>query len=81
MAILGRYIVADPAICRGKPTFKGTRILGAQLLDQVAENLAWKSIVETWGEAINEGRSTRWCVSPRTPSGAKTRRVKGKTYA
>ncbi len=23
---LGEYIVADPEICHGKPTFKGTRI-------------------------------------------------------
>jgi len=24
--LLGRYIVADPNICHGKPTFRGTRI-------------------------------------------------------
>lgn len=24
---LGRYIMADPEICRGKPTFSGTRIM------------------------------------------------------
>jgi len=24
---LGRYIVTDPAICHGKPTFRGTRIM------------------------------------------------------
>jgi hypothetical protein len=24
--LLGHYIVADPAICHGKPTFRGTRI-------------------------------------------------------
>ena len=24
--LLGRYIVADPKICHGKPTFRGTRI-------------------------------------------------------
>ena len=27
--LLGRYIVADPYICHGKPTFRGTRILVA----------------------------------------------------
>jgi uncharacterized protein (DUF433 family) len=25
--LLGRYIVADPNICHGKPTFRGTRIM------------------------------------------------------
>jgi uncharacterized protein (DUF433 family) len=29
---LGRYIVADPAICHGKPTFKGTRVFVADVL-------------------------------------------------
>jgi len=24
---LGRFIVADPKICQGKPAFKGTRIM------------------------------------------------------
>ena len=27
---VGRYIVADPAICHGQPTFRGTRILVAR---------------------------------------------------
>lgn len=33
---LGRYIVADTEICHGKPTFAGTRILVADVLEQVA---------------------------------------------
>ena len=37
---LGRYIVADPEICHGKPTFHGTRIFVADVLEQVAEGLA-----------------------------------------
>ena len=31
--VLGRYMVADPDICHGKPTFRGTRILVADVLD------------------------------------------------
>ena len=54
MAVLGRYIVADAAICHGKPTFKGTRIFVAQVLDQVADGLAWESIVESWGGDISQ---------------------------
>lgn len=33
---LGRYIVADPEICHGEPTFRGTRILVSDILEQVA---------------------------------------------
>jgi len=45
---LGRYIVADPEVCHGKPTFKGTRILVEQVLKQVAKGLSWDVIVEEW---------------------------------
>jgi uncharacterized protein (DUF433 family) len=31
--VLGRYIVVDPAIGHGKPTFRGTRIFVADVLD------------------------------------------------
>ena len=44
--LLGRYIVADPEICHGKPTFRGTRIMVWQVLEMVAEGMAWESIVE-----------------------------------
>jgi uncharacterized protein (DUF433 family) len=47
-AVLGRYIVADPAICHGQPTFLGTRILVADVLEQVAMGLAWETIVDEW---------------------------------
>jgi uncharacterized protein (DUF433 family) len=53
MAVVGRFIVADPAICHGKPTFKGTRIMVSQVLDQVAEGLAWESIIERWDSSIS----------------------------
>ncbi|MGA2177296.1 MAG: DUF433 domain-containing protein [Verrucomicrobiota bacterium] len=33
---LGRFIVADPAICHGKPTFKGTRVMVWQLFEHLA---------------------------------------------
>ncbi|MBK9709659.1 MAG: DUF433 domain-containing protein [Acidobacteria bacterium] len=45
---LGRYIVADSAICHGKPTFRGTRVLVADVLEQVAAGMAWEMIVEEW---------------------------------
>jgi len=33
---LNKYIVADPEICHGKPTFKGTRIMVWQVLEMLA---------------------------------------------
>ncbi|MBI4586940.1 MAG: DUF433 domain-containing protein [Planctomycetes bacterium] len=51
--LLGRHIVADPEICHGKPTFRGTRILVADVLEQVAEGLAWETIIQEWRQSIN----------------------------
>lgn len=50
---LGRYIVADPRICHGKLTFRGTRIFVADVLEQVAEGLAWETIMEEWHGSIS----------------------------
>ena len=41
---LGRYVVADPEICHGQPTFKGTRIMVWQVLDDVAAGRSWEYI-------------------------------------
>ena len=59
---LGRHIVSDPKICHGQPTFRGTRILVADVLEQVADGLAWETILEEWhgslsSEAITEAVS------------------------
>ena len=56
--ILGRYIVAHPKICHGKPTFRGTRIMVADVLEQVADGLDWDSISESWG-----GKVTREAIA------------------
>jgi uncharacterized protein (DUF433 family) len=50
---MGRYIVTDPGICHGKPTFRGTRILVADVLEQVADGLAWETIIEEWRDSIS----------------------------
>lgn len=57
--MIGRFIVADPAICHGQPTFRGTRILVRDVLEQVASGIAWETIVEEWrgnvrSDAISE---------------------------
>jgi len=64
---LGQHIVADPAVCHGKVTFKGTRIFVADVLADVEEGLSWDFIIHRWGagklskpaiaEALHLGRS------------------------
>ena len=50
---LGQHIVADPEVCHGKPTFKGTRIMVWQVLEDVAEGRSWEFICNTrWGGRI-----------------------------
>ena len=51
--MIGRYIVSDPAICHGQPTFRGTRILVADVMEQVAGGAAWETIVEEWRGGIS----------------------------
>ena len=46
---LGQYIVADPAICHGKVTFKGARIFVADVLADVQAGLSWDFIIRRWG--------------------------------
>ncbi len=51
---MGRYIVTDPEICHGKPTFRGTRVLVSDVLDQVANGMAWETIIEEWNNSIGK---------------------------
>ena len=50
---LGDCIVADPAICHGEPTFRGTCILVADVLEQVESGMAWGAIIEEWRYEID----------------------------
>lgn len=55
----GKHIVADPRICHGKWTFRGTRIMVWQVLEQIADEESWDTIVREWSgkvpkEAISE---------------------------
>lgn len=44
--IINKYIVADPNICHGKPTFKGTRIMVWQILEMLSAGMNNKDIVK-----------------------------------
>lgn len=51
---LGKYIVADPKICHGKPTFRGTRIFVKDVLEMVAEGMDWNTIIKEWRGSITK---------------------------
>ena len=51
---MGRFIVTDPEICHGKPTFSGTRVLVSDVLEQVASGMAWETIIEEWNDSITK---------------------------
>lgn len=53
--LIGRYIVTAPRICHGKPTFRGTRVLVSDVLEQVANCMAWETIIEEWKNSITKG--------------------------
>ena len=52
--LLGRYVVADPDICHGKPTFVGTRVMVAQVLKQVGKGIAWDKIIAEWRGTVSK---------------------------
>jgi uncharacterized protein (DUF433 family) len=51
---LGKYVVVDPEICHGKPTFNGTRILVGVVLSQVASGMDWDAISEQWYNRVSK---------------------------
>jgi len=44
----GEYLVADPNICHGRLTFKGTCILVEDVLDMVSKGMNWDDIISEW---------------------------------
>ncbi len=52
---LGQFIVADPEVCHGKPTFKGTRIMVWQVLDALGRGESADEIVDAWDGRITKG--------------------------
>ena len=50
---LGDYVVADPQICHGKPTYKGTRIMVWQILQDLARGETVDEVVRAWGGRVS----------------------------
>ncbi len=44
--VLNKYIVADPEVCHGKPTFKGTRVMVWQILDLLGAGETTEEILQ-----------------------------------
>jgi uncharacterized protein (DUF433 family) len=49
----GQYIVADPAICHGQLTFKGTRILVADVLYFLAKGYDWDRVSHEFDDRLS----------------------------
>jgi len=52
----GRYTATDPATHHSEPTLCGTRILVADVPEQVESGVAWEAIIEV---ALRDRQSTR----------------------
>ena len=52
--LLGRFIITDPEICDGQPTFRGTRIMVWQVLDMLSKGKAWETIVEECHHSVTK---------------------------
>jgi uncharacterized protein (DUF433 family) len=55
---LGRYVVADPEICGGQLTFKGTRIFVKDVLAMLAKGYDWDRICSEF-----DGRLSREAIA------------------
>lgn len=50
---MGEYVVADPEVCHGQLTVKGTRILVKDLLYYVAEGKDWDWICSAFDQKVS----------------------------
>jgi uncharacterized protein (DUF433 family) len=50
---LGQFVVADPRICHGKLTYRGTRIMVWQILEALAAGESVDQLVAAWGGRVS----------------------------
>ena len=55
---LGKYVVSAPGVCRGRPTFKHTRIEVAGVLERLGSGHSLEELVENY-----RGRVTRQAIA------------------
>ncbi len=49
-----KWITVDPNVCHGKPVFKGTRILVADVLEMIASGMSIDEILEEYPQLNKE---------------------------
>ena len=49
-----KWITVDPNVCHGKPVFKGTRILVADVLEMIASGMSIDEILEEYPQLNRE---------------------------
>lgn len=49
----GQYVVADPKICHGQLTFKGTRIMVKTVMEMLAKDYDWDCISSEFDGRLN----------------------------
>jgi uncharacterized protein (DUF433 family) len=78
---LGKYIVADPRVCHGKPTYKGTRVMVWQVLEALEDGESWDEICAAWPSAVTREAIAETIRLARaamlSPDGRARRPVKG----
>jgi uncharacterized protein (DUF433 family) len=81
----GKYIVADPDICHGKPTYKGSRVMVWQVLEALEDGESWDDIMQAWPGAVTREAIAETIRLARTtlllPNGHARRTVKGVSLA
>ncbi len=56
--IIGRYIVKDTSIRDGAPTFRGTEVTVAEVLNQVADGVPWETIIKGYNGTVSKAAIT-----------------------
>ncbi|MCE4598611.1 MAG: DUF433 domain-containing protein [Desulfurococcales archaeon] len=49
-----KWIIIDPNVCHGKPVFRGTRVLVADVLDMIASGMSIDEILEEYPQLNRE---------------------------
>ncbi len=51
---MGGYVVIDPEVCHGKPVFKGTRVLVADVLEMLAAGMSIEDVLKEYPQLSEE---------------------------
>ena len=52
--ITGEHLVADPHVCHGAPTFRGTRVMVSLVLPLLERGAMWERILSEWPGSFGE---------------------------